>query len=81
MDAMRLCTPFLDLPEATLRTSDLVDGLHILVLQEGRFWPAVVEFTALEGVFNVSIERSRHNKPIIMARDDILRDSVRRSTF
>jgi len=53
-----------------------LDGLPILILQEGRFWPAKVDNTQLEGVFTVVIERARQSKPIIMARDDILRDSV-----
>jgi len=68
------------LPDATLLAEHLTNdlhGLHILILQEGRFWPAKVDNTQLEGVFTVVIERARQSKPIIMARDDILRDSVR----
>lgn len=62
-----------------LQASDLTDGLRMLVLQEGRFWPAKLIETALDGVYSVDIERTRRAQPVIMARDDILRDAVRKT--
>ena len=64
------------LPNATLSESDLINEQRILVLQEGRFWPAKLFTTQLDGVFNVVIEKTRNNKPIIMAQDDIIREAV-----
>ena len=62
---------------ATLQESDLKDGLKMLTLQEGRFWPARLNSTPLPDIFGVVVEGQRGNRPNIMARDDILNQAVR----
>ncbi len=70
------------LPDPTLLPSDLGDdlgdGIRILTLTDGRFWPSVVRNTQLDGVFAVSIENARQSKSIIMCREDLLKDAVGR---
>lgn len=61
---------------ATLREEDLTSGRKILILQEGRFWPATVSTTTLEGVYSVLVEKTRNNKAVIMARDDLLAECI-----
>ena len=65
------------LRSAQLRASDLKDGLRILMLQEGKFWPARLNSTKLPDVYGVVMDRQRGNRPIILPRDDILNEAVR----
>lgn len=64
------------LPDPIIHVSDIVAGKRILVLQEGRMWPAIVINEVFEGVFQVEMEGAMRHKDVIMARDDILRDGV-----
>ena len=61
---------------STLQENDLKDGLKILTLQEGRFWPARIDSTPLPDIFGVVVAGQRGNRPNIMARDDILNQAV-----
>ena len=61
---------------STLQENDLKDGLKMLTLQEGRFWPARLNSTPLPDIFGVVVEGQRGNRPNIMARDDILNQAV-----
>ena len=56
--------------------SDLKDGLRMLILQEGKFWPARLNSTKLPDVYGVVMDRQRGNRPIILPRDDILKEAV-----
>ena len=65
-------------PPATtsaLNGSALRDGLRILMLQEGRFWPARIGTTQLPDVYEVRLENQR-GKGEILPRDDILSEAV-----
>ena len=64
------------LRSAQLQDSDLKDGLRMLILQEGRFWPARLNSTKLPDVYGVVMDRQRGNRPIILPRDDILKEAV-----
>ena len=64
------------LRSAILTESDLTDGLRILILQEGRFWPARLNSTQLPDVYGVVVEKQRGNRPLILPRDDILKEAV-----
>ena len=61
---------------AALQENDLKDGLKILTLQEGRFWPARINSTPLPDIFGVVVEGQRRNVENIMARDDILNQAI-----
>jgi hypothetical protein len=61
---------------AMLQNSDLKDGQKILMLQEGKFWPARLNSTQLPDVYSVIMEKQRGNRPIILPRDDILKEAV-----
>ena len=65
------------LRSAQLQGGDLKDGLRMLILQEGKFWPARLNSTKLPDVYGVTMERQRGNRPIILPRDDILKEAVR----
>ena len=69
--------------DATLRYEDITKeiagrekGVRVLVLQEGRFWPARALETQLEGVFEVHLEQTRNNK-FILALDEMKQQGVR----
>merc|ERR1712012_272041 len=64
------------LRSAQLKPSDLKDGLRLLMLQEGKFWPARLNSTRLPDVYGVVMDRQRGNRPIILPRDDILKEAV-----
>merc|ERR550539_1869255 len=64
------------LRSAQLQGGDLKDGLRMLILQEGKFWPARLNSTKLPEVYGVTMERQRGNRPIILPRDDILKEAV-----
>merc|ERR1719225_176647 len=64
------------LRSAQLKPSDLKDGLRLLMLQEGKFWPARLNSTKLPDVYGVVMDRQRGNRPIILPRDDILKEAV-----
>jgi hypothetical protein len=64
------------LRSAILTESDLTDGLRILILQEGRFWPARLNSTQLPDVYGVVVEKQRGNRPLHLPRDDILKEAV-----
>merc|ERR1719336_21630 len=64
------------LRSAQLQGGDLKDGLRMLILQEGKFWPARLNSTKLPDVYGVTMERQRGNRPIILPRDDILKEAV-----
>ena len=64
------------LRSAQLSASDLKDGLRMLILQEGKFWPARLNSTKLPDVYGVVMDRQRGNRPIILPRDDILKEAV-----
>ena len=64
------------LRSAQLQGDDLKDGLRMLILQEGKFWPARLNSTKLPDVYGVTMERQRGNRPIILPRDDILKEAV-----
>ena len=66
------------LRSAQLQGGDLKDGLRMLILQEGKFWPARLNSTKLPDVYGVVIDRQRGNRPIILPRDDILKEAVRK---
>ena len=57
--------------------TDLSDGLKLLILQEGRFWPARLNSTQLPDVYGIVMEKQRGNRPQILPRDDILKEAVR----
>ena len=59
-----------------MKPSDLKDGLRLLMLQEGKFWPARLNSTKLPDVYGVVMDRQRGNRPIILPRDDILKEAV-----
>ena len=61
---------------ARLTDEDLRDGLHILILMDGQFWPATVTTTQLPDVYAVHVAKGRGNRPLILPRDDILKDVV-----
>ena len=65
------------LRNARLTEHDLSDGLKLLVLQEGRFWPAALNSTPLPDVYGIVMEKQRGNRPQIQPRDDILDQGVR----
>ena len=67
------------LRSAQLKPSDLKDGLRLLMLQEGKFWPARLNSTKLPDVYGVVMDRQRGNRPIILPRDDILKEAVSRT--
>ena len=46
------------------------------MLQEGKFWPARLNSTKLPDVYGVVMDRQRGNRPIILPRDDILKEAV-----
>ena len=62
---------------AKLSDEDLCDGLRIMILSEGRFWPATVGTTQLPDVYAIHMAKSRGNRPMILPRDDVLKDAVR----
>jgi hypothetical protein len=64
------------LRSVSLKDSDLTDGLRILILQEGRFWPARLNSTQLPDVYGIVVEKQRGNRPLILPRDDILKEAV-----
>ena len=64
------------LRNARLTEHDLSDGLKLLYLQEGRFWPASLNSTQLPDVYGIVMEKQRGNRPQILPRDDILREAV-----
>jgi hypothetical protein len=64
------------LRDARLNENDLSDGLKLLILQEGRFWPARLNSTQLPDVYGIVMEKQRGNRPQILPRDDILREAV-----
>ena len=64
------------LRDAKLSEGDLSDGLRLLILQEGRFWPAWLHSTQLPDVYGIVMEKQRGNRPQILPRDDILREAV-----
>ena len=66
----------LGLRDARLTENDLNDGLKLLILQEGRFWPAWLHSTQLPDVYGIVMEKQRGNRPQILPRDDILREAV-----
>ena len=55
---------------------DLRDGLKLLILQEGRFWPAWLHSTQLPDVYGIVMEKQRGNRQQILPRDDILKEAV-----
>ena len=65
------------LRDARLMENDLRDGLKLLILQEGRFWPARLNSTQLPDVYGIVMEKQRGNRPQILPRDDILKEAVR----
>ena len=65
-----------DLRSASLKVTDLTDGLRILILQDGRFWPARLNSTQLPDVYGVVVEKQRGNRPLILPRDDLLKEAV-----
>ena len=67
------------LRSAQLKASELKDGLRMLILQDGKFWPARLNSTKLPDVYGVVIDRQRGNRPIILPRDDILKEAVRQT--
>ena len=69
------------LRSAQLQGGDLKDGLRMLILQEGKFWPARLNSTKLPDVYGVTMERQRGNRPIILPRDDILKEAVSPSSI
>ena len=46
------------------------------MLQDGKFWPARLNSTKLPDVYGVVMDRQRGNRPIILPRDDILKEAV-----
>ena len=52
---------------------------RLLMLQEGKFWPARLNSTKLPDVYGVVMDRQRGNRPIILPRDDILKEAVSRT--
>ena len=54
------------LRNARLTEHDLSDGLKLLVLQEGRFWPAALNSTPLPDVYGIVMEKQRGNRPQIL---------------
>ena len=69
------------LRDARLIESDLRDGLKLLILQEGRFWPAWLHSTQLPDVYGIVMEKQRGNRPQILPRDDILKEAVSEPFF
>ena len=69
------------LRSAALTAADLCDGLRMLILQEGKFWPARLNSTKLPDVYGVVMDRQRGNRPIILPRDDILKEAVRHQIY
>ena len=67
---------FESLRSAQLKAADLKDGLRMLMLQDGKFWPARLNSTKLPDVYGVVMDRQRGNRPIILPRDDILKEAV-----
>ena len=65
------------LRNAKLTEHDLSDGLKLLILQDGRFWPASLHSTQLPDVYGLVMEKQRGNRPQIQPRDDILDQGVR----
>ena len=59
-----------------MQATDLKDGLRFLLLDNGKFHPARLNSTDFDGIFNVALVKQRHNRPEIMARDDILAKGV-----
>ena len=68
------------LQSSQLKASDLKDGLRILMLQDGKFWPSRLNSTKLPDVYGVVLDRQRGNRPIILPRDDILKEAVSSSS-
>ena len=54
----------------------LVNTFRLLILQEGKFWPARLNSTKLPDVWGLVMDRQRGNRPIILPRDDILKEAV-----
>jgi hypothetical protein len=50
-------------------------------LQDGKFWPARLNSTKLGDVYGVVMDRQRGNRPIILPRDDLLKEAVRDDNF
>jgi hypothetical protein len=50
-------------------------------LQDGKFWPARLNSTKLGDVYGVVMDRQRGNRPIILPRDDLLKEVVRYENF
>jgi hypothetical protein len=50
-------------------------------LQDGKFWPARLNSTKLGDVYGVVMDRQRGNRPIILPRDDLLKEAVRDENF
>ena len=42
----------------------------------GKFWPARLNSTKLPDVWGLVMDRQRGNRPIILPRDDILKEAV-----
>ncbi len=53
----------------------------VIALQDGKFWPARLNSTKLGDVYGVVMDRQRGNRPIILPRDDLLKEAVRDQNF
>ncbi|CAB4054476.1 unnamed protein product [Lepeophtheirus salmonis] len=68
--------PSPELRSAKLSAEDLKDGLKLLMLNDGRFWPARLNSTRLPDVYGIVMEKQRGNRPQILPRDDILQECI-----
>lgn len=60
-----------------LRCSDLVEGMRVLIKQEGYFYSAKITVLSPPDVYGVIIEHERGRKPHIYCREDLLLQAVR----
>ena len=54
----------------------LEDGLKVLLYQEGVYYPGVVSAVAPPDIYGVRIVKRRGNKPVILAREQLISQAV-----
>jgi len=60
----------------SLVNTKLQDGLRILLRQEGVLYPGTVSAIAPPDIYGVKISRRRGNKPVILAREQLLSQGI-----
>ena len=66
-----------DIKDPTLKDEYLRDGMRILTINEGHFYPGRLNATRPPDIYGVLFDNERGFRPKIYAREQLLKDSVR----